>query len=164
MIIETEIDSRMYMNFMFTMSYRKPATLIPTIIGALLILTSVLYFAGFKIIYNEPPHLQLVLGFFIVGILPFSIYRSAKKNYPFLGRLQEKIIFEFTEEKIIETGETFGEEMDWSEINKVQELNAWMLIYQNTGSAIILPKASFGNNLNAFRDLIRSKDIEATLR
>lgn len=164
MIIETEIDSRMYMNFMFTMSYRKPATFIPTIIGALLILTSVLYFAGFKTPFNEPPHLQLVIGFFIVAILPFSIYRSAKKNYPFLGRLQEKIIFEFTDEKIIETGETFSEEMDWSEINKVLELKAWMLIYQNTGSAIILPKASFGKNLNEFKDLIRSKDIEAILK
>lgn len=164
MIIETEIDSRMYMNFMFTMSYRKPATLIPTIIGSLMILTSVLYFVGFKIPFNSPPHLQLVLGFFIVAVLPFSIYRSAKKNYPFLGRLQEKIIFEFTDEKIIETGETFSQEMDWIEINKVQELNAWILMYQNTGSAIILPKVSFGKNLNEFKELLRSKDIEAILK
>jgi hypothetical protein len=146
------------------MSYRKPATLIPTIIGALLILTSALFFMGVKIPFNSPPHLQLVLGFFIVGILPFSIYRSAKKNYPLLGRLQEKIIFEFTEEKIIETGETFNQEMDWSEIYKVLELNAWILVYQNTGSAIILPKTSFGKNLNEFKDLIRSKDIIAMLK
>lgn len=164
MIIETEIDEKMYMKFMFTMSYRKLSTIIPTIIGLIMILTSVLYFAGFNIIYNNPPHLQLVVGIFIVAILPFSIYRSAKKNYPLLGRLQEKIIYEFTDEKIIETGETFSLEMDWDEIWKVEELSDWMLVFQDTGSAIILPKASFGKNLNGFKDLIRSKNIEAILK
>lgn len=164
MIIETEIDSRMYMNFMFTMSYRKPATLIPTIIGSLMILISVLYFLGVNIPFNEPPHFMLLLGVVIVAILPFSIYRSAKKNYPFLGRLQEKIIYEFTDEKIIETGETFSLEMDWNEICKVEELSNWMLIFQDTGSAIILPKASFGKNLKEFKDLVRSKNIEAKFK
>ena len=164
MIIETEIDSKMYMKLMFTLAYRKPVTIILTVMGFILILVSTLYFIGFNIPFNEPPHLQLVLGFFIVAMLPLSVYRSAKNNYSALGRLQEKIIYEFTDEKILETGETFNSEMEWGETYKVLELKDWIIIYHNTGSANFLPKESFGENLKEFKDLVRRTNIEAILK
>ena len=164
MIIETEIDSKMYLKLMFTMAYRKPTTIFFTIIGFIMILISVLYFIGFNIPFDEPPHFLLVLGFFIVAILPFSIYRSAKNNYSSLGRIQEKIIYEFTAGKIIETGETFSMEMEWTDFYRIQELNDWIIFYHNSGSANFLPKKAFGENLDAFKDLIMQKDIAVELK
>lgn len=164
MIIETKIDSNKYLKLMFTMAYRKLTTIIPTIIGFIMILSSVLYFTGFNIPFDGPPHFVLIFGIFIVAILPFSIYRNAKNNYTSLGRIQEKIIYEFTDEKIVETGETFSSEMDWLDFYRIQELKYWIILYNIDGSAIFIPKEAFGENLNAFKNLVMHKDLEVKLR
>jgi hypothetical protein len=106
---------------------------------------------------DKPPYFQLIFGFAIVALLPFLIYRSAKKNYSTHGRLQERIIYNFTEERITITGETFSSELSWEKTYKIEELRDWILIYQNNIIANIIPKANFGGNLNEFKDWIRKK-------
>jgi len=164
MIIETKIDFKSYLKLMLTLTYRTPGTIVLSIIGFILILISVLYFVGINLMFNEPPYLQIALGFFIMAFLPFSTYRNARKNYLTYDLLQEKIIYEFTDEKIIETGETFDSEMDWTEIYSVLELNDWIIIYHISGSANFLPKESFGENLNEFKELIKRINIPAKLK
>jgi hypothetical protein len=135
-----------------------------TIVGLIMFIGSVLYFIGVNIPVDEPPYFQIVFGFFTIALLPFSIYRAGKKNFSSHGRLQEKITYEFTDEKIRQTGETFNSDMDWTKIYKVQELKEWILIYQNTQIANLIPKESFGDNLQEFRELVKRKGIKAKLR
>ena len=102
---------------------------------------------------------SLLLFFFplIILILPFSIYRNAKKNFESTPRIQEKINYEFTNEQIKISGESFTTELTWEKTYKVLELKNWILIYQNPRVANVIPKEAFGNNLGEFRELVRSK-------
>ena len=164
MIIETKLDFKRYIRLMYTLTYRKPIMIFLTIVGFTMFIGSIFYFLGFNVPVDSPPYFQIVFGFFIIAILPFSIYRGGKKNFSTNGRLQEKIIYEITDEKIKQIGETFNSDMDWTKIYKILELNDWILIYQNRQIANLITKDSFGDNLYDFRELVKSKGIKAKLR
>jgi hypothetical protein len=149
---------------MYTLAYRKPIMIFLTIVGLIMFIGSIFYFLGFNVPIDSPPYFQIVFGFFIIGILPFSIYRNGKKNFSSHGRLQEKIIYEFTDEKIKIVGETFNSELDWTKTYKIAELKDWILIYQNRQIANILPKESFGEKISDFRSLVKRKNVKAKLK
>lgn len=149
---------------MYTMTYRKPIMIFLTIVGMVMFGGSVFYFLGFQVPVDSPPYFQLVFGFFIVAFIPFSIYRTGKKNFYSHGRLHEKIIYEFTDEEIKQMGETFSLNTGWTKIYKIQERNNWILIYQSRQLFNLIPKESFGDRLPEFKELVRSKGIAAKLR
>ena len=164
MTIETKLDFKMYLNLMYTLTYRKPTIIILSIIGLTMVFSSALYFLGFKIPFDEPPYSHLLFGFFFIAYMPFSIYRTGKKNFSSYSRLQEKIIYEFTDEKIKLIGETFNSEMDWTKIHKILELKDWVLIYQNSQFFNLIPKESFSDKLDEFKDLVKMKGVKAKLK
>ena len=164
MIIETKLDFKRYLKLMYTLTYRKPIMIFLSIVGLTMFIGSIFYFLGFNVPVDSPPYFQIVFGFFIIAILPFSIYWSGKKNFSSHGRLQEKIIYEFTDEKIKITGETFNSELDWGKTYKIKELKDWILIYENRQIANILPKESFGEKIKDFRILVKSKNVNAKLK
>ena len=164
MIIETKLDFKRYLRLMYSLTYCKPIMIFLTIVGLTMFIGSILYFLGFNVPIDSPPYFQFIFGFFIIAILPFSIYRSGKKNFSSHGRLQEKIIYEFTDERIKITGETFNSELDWTKTYKITELKNWILIYQNRQIANILSKDSFGDKISEFRTLVKSKNIKAKLK
>ena len=125
---------------------------------------SILYFLGFNIPFDSSPYFPLIFGFAIVAIVPFSIYRAGKKTFSANPGLRERIIYEITDEKIKQIGETQNTEMNWTTIDKVLELKNWILIYQNKKSAFILPKESFGDQLIEFREIVKNKSIKSKLR
>jgi len=164
MTIETKLDFKSYLRLMYTLTYRKPLMIFLTVCGLMMFVFSVFYFFGSKVLFIEPPYFQFVFGLFIIAFLPFSIYRSAKRNFSSNGRLQEKIIYEFTDEKIKMTGETFNTEMNWEKTYKILELKNWILIYQNRQIANVLPKNSFGENLIEFKTLVKRNHIRSKLK
>ncbi len=164
MIIETKLDFKRYLKLMYTLTYRKPIMIFLMIVGLTMFISSIYYFLGFNVPVDSPPYFQIVFGFFIIAILPFSIYWSAKKNFSSHGRLQERIIYEFTDEKIKITGETFSNELDWTKTYKIAELKDWILIYQNRQIANILPKESFGEKISDFKILVKNKNVKAKLK
>jgi len=97
-------------------------------------------------------------------ILPISIYWSAKRSFSTNKRLQEKIIYEFTNENIIIKGETFNSELNWSKTYRIMELNNWILIYQSRLTANVIPKKSFDSQLATFKEIIRSNNIKAKFK
>jgi hypothetical protein len=157
MMVETKLDFKKYLWFLFGKTYQKPLMIFLTVCGLTIFITSGLYFLGIKIPFEDPPYFQVWFGLFLLLILPYVIHRSARRNFSSRGKLQEKIIYEFTEERIIVTGETFKSEIDWSKIYRIVELKNWILIYQNKISAYFLPKESFGKNLDEFRNLVKNK-------
>ena len=128
-----------YLKLMYWLTYKKPWTIIITIIGLTMLIISILYFLGYPLTFDKLPYAQLIIGLIVIFI-PISIYRSAKKSFSSNGRLQEKMIYELTVDKIIITGETFKTEMDWTKLHKIQELKDWILIYNNKFNANIIPK------------------------
>jgi hypothetical protein len=157
MILETKLTFSQYLKLMFTMTYRKPITVLLSLCGLTMFIGSVLYFLNFTMPVDKIPYFQLIFGFSIVALLPFSIYRSARKNYSTHGRLQERIIYNLTEERIAITGETFSSELSWEKTYKIEEFKNWILIYQNSNIANIIPKTAFGENLTEFKVWIKRK-------
>lgn len=164
MIIETKLDFKRYLKLMYTLAYRRPIMIYLTIIGLAMFLLSIFHFSGIIVPFDSPPYFQILFGFWIIALLPVSVYWSGKKNFSSNGRLQEKIIYEFTDEKIKITGETFSSEMDWAKTHKIIELKNWIIIHQNRQTANILPKESFGEKISDFRLLVKSKNIKAKLK
>jgi hypothetical protein len=142
---------------MFVLTYRKPLVIFLTGVGLISFLSSASYFAGLKVPIDGSPYFPLFFGFFVVVVLPFSIYRSAKKSFSSNERINEKIIYEFTEDKIKITGETFNSELSWEKTYKILELKNWFLIYQSSLIANVIPKNAFGDDLKEFKELIGRK-------
>jgi hypothetical protein len=163
MKIETRLDFRKYLKLMYYLTYKKPWTIIITIIGLTMLIISILYFLGYKMTLERPPYAQLIIGLIVIFI-PISILRSAKKFFSSNGRLQEKMIYEFTVDKIIIIGETFKTEMDWTKLYKIQELRDWILIYNNKFNANIIPKDSFGEELIEFKKIVFANNIKSNFK
>jgi len=164
MTIETKLKLKEYIKLMYVLNYRKPIMIFITMLGLTMIIGTLGYFLGYKEMYASPPYVPGAIGFTFVVLVPFSIYRGAKKNFLSYGRLNEKIVYEFKENGIIVTGESFTSELDWSKTYKVTELKNWILIYQNRQLANVIPKISFSSKLTEFRTLVRSKNIKEKLK
>lgn len=163
MRLETQLDFKRYLKLMYWLTYKKPWTIIITIIGLTMLTLSILYFLGYPLALEKPPYVQLMIGLIVI-LIPISIYSSAKKSFSSKGRLQEKLIYEFTVDKIIITGETFKTEMDWTKTYKIQELKDWILIYNNKFNANIIPKESFGEELLEFKEIVFKNNIKSNFK
>jgi hypothetical protein len=155
MTIESKLTKKDYQNLMLLLTYRKPMTIVFVIIGILSFILPVLYLSGFKLPFDKPPYTQMIFGFVIVFALPLMIIYSANKTFVSNLRLHEKIIYEFNQDIISITGESFNSQMDWTKIHKIKELKNWILIYQSNQVANIIKKNAFGDNLDEFRELIK---------
>lgn len=163
MTVETKITFRMYLGLIYNLTYRKPITIVLSILGFGMFFGSILYFIGFNMPTDSPPFLPLAFGLLTLSF-PIAIYRSSKKTYMADNRLNNRITYQFTDEKIIQDGGSFKSEADWTQIHKVVELSRWILIYSGLNSAYVIPKESFGETLHEFRALVKRTGVKARLR
>lgn len=157
MIITTKITFKEYVRLMFILTYRKPLTAFVTFLGVYSLAAIVLFYSGYDSYFNEPSMIQIMLMIVLLVLIPFSVYYNAKKLFASQARIQEEIIYEFTDDKIKLTGESFNVEQTWEKTYKVVELKSWVLIYQSKLVANIIPKKAFDDKLEEFRSLVRSK-------
>ena len=160
MRVEVKIEFKKYLYLMYLLAYKRPIMIFSLVIGLLMIVFSILYFLGFGEIIENPPYYQLIFGLFFIGYLPFSIWYSAKRNFLTQGILQEKLIYDFTTDKIKITGETFNTELDWAKVYKVVELKNWIQIYQSRLIFNLISKESLDVKLKDFRELMKEKNIK----
>jgi len=164
MKIETRLEFKSYLKLMYTLTYRKPIFIFIIIYLLVVVLLNIFIFSDINFLLGDTYYIPLFIAFYFIVLLPISIYFNSRKIYSTNGLLKEKIIYEFTDEKISHTGETFYTEMDWTKIYKIVEMKQWILIYQSKVHVNIISIESFGDNLMEFRNLVRSKKIKAKLR
>ena len=157
MKITNQLDLKTYIRLNFILTFRRPLLAVFMVIGFLNLVYVVLLISGVVANTQRLPLFQLVFGLYIVIFLPLVVYYKAKKNFQNNLRVQEPIVYEFTDETIKLTGESFNTEFTWEKTHKVIELKNWMLIYQNNLVANAIEKKNFGDQLQAFRDLVNSK-------
>jgi hypothetical protein len=155
MTIESRLNKKDYQRLILLLTYRKPMMIFFVLIGLLSLILSILFFVGVRVPFDKPPYFQMIFGFFVVIALPIVVIKGASKTFQSNLRMQEKMIYEFNQDGIIITGESFNTEMDWEKVHKIQELRNWVLIYQSNQVANIIKKESIGDNINEFRDLIK---------
>jgi len=163
MKIETQLTFKSYFRYTLNQTYSKFFSLLLVFAGIIGLVGSIMYFLGNRTLYKEPPYIMFGLGLFVI-YYPFILYYSAKKYFASNIKLRERIIYEFTDENIRIAGESFNTEMTWNSIFKIVELNQWILIYQSKLTANIIPKSNFGQQLDEFRALVRSKGINAKMQ
>ncbi len=159
MTIETKLDFKKYLGLIYILTYRKPMVIILTISGWMALIGSIFYISKFKVPADILPYSYLAVGLFIVVIIPVLIYWKTKRNFYSHSMLQEKIVYEFSDQKIKILGESFSSEMDWTKIYMILELKNWILIYHSRVIANVIPKESFGTKFDEFRTLIILKNI-----
>lgn len=163
MIIETKIDFKKYIKLMYILTYRRKLMIYTSILGFLLIIISIFYFFGI-IEMTEFPWIPILTGIVINIVMPISVYYTSRKAYFTNARLQEKIVYEITQDLIIITGESFNSQMTWDKTYKVLELKEWFLIYHNKLSANIISKERIGNQAQELREIIKRQNIKYKLR
>ena len=157
MIIETKIEFKQYPKLMYILTYRNPVVIVSTLFILTCIITTISVLLSLDIPLNSSFILPQVFVFLVLGLRPIMVYFNSKKNFAANARLQEKIRYEFTNDKIITTGESFSSERDWEKTNRIVELNNWILLYETRTIANLIPKEAFGDKLNEFKTLVRSK-------
>jgi hypothetical protein len=110
-----------------------------------------------KSAYSSPWYEYVIVFGVMFCFIPLMIFTNIRKIFNSNERLREKIIYEFTEEKMKLTGQTFTVEMTWEKTYKIVEFGEWILIYQNRVVANPIAKESFGSHLEEFKKLIQSK-------
>ncbi|MDR1403770.1 MAG: YcxB family protein [Tannerellaceae bacterium] len=147
MEIETKLEFKDYRKLVFICTYRNLIIIVLTLVFFIICIWN----------FNIASLLSFLLYFSILQII---IHFSAKKHYTTNKALQEKIIYEFTDDKILIKGETFYSEFYWEKIYLIEELKDFILIYQSNSTANIISKKSFGNQIKEFRNSVKHKSIK----
>ena len=138
--INTHLTWGEFKNFNLSLWYRKPAGIFLTIIGIGMLLLVLIYPFAPSITSGKFPLTQLIFGLSFTLLLPYWIYRSAKKNYDTNSRINENITYKFDTEWIEIKGESFDAKLTWNKINKVVETKSSFVIYTTEMTVSIVPK------------------------
>lgn len=123
--------------------------------GLLILCWIIAYFAGVDL--PQPVYYHYVTLTLVFIVQPALIYQTIRRSYRSSSHLQEQLEIHFTPDLIKIKGESFYTELIWNKMYKITELNNWFLIYQNTLSAVLLPKESFTETTaEEFRNLVKS--------
>lgn len=164
MRVETKLEFKEYLRLMYILTYRKPIVFVMNFLGIALIAFSVLYFLQILPPSSFEHIIQLVLGVFLLTYLPFSVYIGTKRTFKTHTLIQEKIIYEFQEESVKITGETFSSEIELKRLYKIHEVKDWFLLYHNNRMMNIIPKPKNNDEVLALREVLNSIDVKKKLQ
>lgn len=102
------------------------------------------------------------------AVFVFIIIRSyfrLKNAFYSNKKIQEEIIYTFTDEKVQTKGETFDGDFTWNTVHRVKENKDWFLIYQSKTTMNMIPKKYFSpSEIIALRNIIEKNNVKAKLR
>ena len=121
-------------------------------------------------LYNTENDTQNILqsaSVWFAAVFVFIIIRSyfRLKNAFFSNKkIQEEIIYTFTDEKVQTKGETFEGDFAWNTVYKIKETKDWLLIYQSKTTMNMVPKKYFSDSqISELRNMIKKSNVKAKL-
>lgn len=159
MTVKTHISFKNFLNFNIKNS-------LPRIIifSLVLLLFFVLNFYNSENGSNEIYKYILIWFPAIVIFIFIRSYLSLKNAFYSNLKIQEEIIYTFTDEKVYTKGETFESDFAWNTVYKVKENSNWFLIYQSKTTMNMIPKKYFaGNEILDLRKMITKSGVKAKL-
>ncbi len=149
--VTTQITLKDYINVSYYTFYRKWTTISSTIMGLLML------FLSLTILENDKFFIPLVLGLFLVFFLPISMYFTLKKIYNSHNRLKEQVLYEFDEDNMTTTGQSFSSTLSLENLYSVTESKNYILVWTSSRVASIIPKRNFsGEQLQLFKSVFLS--------
>ncbi|WP_100376292.1 YcxB family protein [Chryseobacterium geocarposphaerae] len=102
---------------------------------------------------------------FVFVFIVIRSYFRLKNAFYSNKKIQENISYTFTDENVLNKGETFEGEFGWDTVYKVKENKEWFLIYQTAHVMNMVPKKYFKKDqISGLRNTIRNNHVKAKLR
>ena len=117
--ITTLLTKKDYSAYLFKEVYKKPYTVLITILGFVLVITAALEIFNVIDIYDDHPFFQLVLGIFLL-ISPVVNVLIAKRTYYSNPSLSHDISYTFGQDDIKVKCLTFDSTLKWKHIIKMK--------------------------------------------
>lgn len=159
MTVKTHITFKEFLNFNITSSL--PRIIIFSFIILIFLVLN---------LYNTENDTQNILqsaSIWFAAVFVFIIIRSyfRLKNAFFSNKkIQEEIVYTFTEEKVQTKGETFEGDFAWNTVYKIKETKYWLLIYQSKTTMNMVPKKYFSDSqISELRNMIKKSNVKAKL-
>ncbi|MBD3905687.1 YcxB family protein [Chryseobacterium sp. Ch-15] len=160
MTVKTHITFKDFLNFNIKNSF-------PRIIIFSLIILAIFGLNFSNAEYNTKEIFKSASVWF-VAVFVFIIIRSyfrLKNAFHSNKKIQEEIIYTFTDEKVQTKGETFDSDFTWNTVHRVKETKDWFLIYQSKTTMNMVPKKYFSpSEIIELRNIIEKNNVKAKLR
>lgn len=139
MKIKVKISRGSYIGLMLLLTYRKPSTILITLAGLVSLGFTLVHYIGTHPEGDKPPVFQIAFAVAALVVLPFFIVRFAGRAYDTSALLQETIEYEFTNDYMAMTGQSFNVEKDWDMLPRVEEIGKWFFVYESEKMANLIP-------------------------
>lgn len=160
MTVKTHITLKDFLNFNIKNSF-------PRIIIFSLIILAIFGLNFSNAEYNTKEIFKSASIWFAV-VFVFIIIRSyfrLKNAFHSNKKIQEEIVYTFTEEKVQTKGETFDGDFTWNTVHRVKETKDWFLVYQSKTTMNMIPKKYFSQSeIIELRNIIEKNNVKAKLR
>lgn len=160
MTVKTHITFKDFLNFNIKNSF-------PRIIIFSLIILAIFGLNFSNAEYNTKEIFKSASIWF-AAIFVFIIIRSyfrLKNAFYSNKKIQEEIVYTFTDEKVQTKGETFDGDFTWNTVHRVKETKDWFLIYQSKTTMNMIPKKYFSQSeMIELRSIIKKNNVKAKLR
>lgn len=141
MVIKVKVSFEEYMKLLYILMYTKPLLIFIVFVDILLLTWIFVYYTSLLDV-SEPSYYQFFATLLITVFQPAGFFYIIWRNYRSSNQLTEELEIDLSPTLIKVRGDSFYMELLWEKIYKVVELKNWFLIYQNTLSAVIIPKQS----------------------
>lgn len=160
MTVKTHITFKDFLNFNIKNSF-------PRIIIFSLIILAIFGLNFSNAEYNTKEIFKSASIWF-AAVFVFIIIRSyfrLKNAFYSNKKIQEEIVYTFTDEKVQTKGETFDGDFTWNTVHRVKETKDWFLIYQSKTTMNMVPKKYFSQSeMIELRSIIEQNNVKAKLR
>lgn len=160
MTVKTHITFKDFLNFNIKNSF-------PRIIIFSLIILAIFGLNFSNAEYNTKEIFKSASIWF-AAVFIFIIIRSyfrLKNAFYSNKKIQEEIIYTFTDEKVQTKGETFDGDFTWNTVHRVKETKDWFLVYQSKTTMNMIPKKYFSSSeIIELRNIIEKNNVKAKLR
>ncbi len=143
--LDVKIDGVEYIKLNYRLVYSNPALLIIFSGVVAIVLGSI--FTGrldFTNLLTSPiPSLGLLVIFYLVLILPVSLFYRARYFYNNHAALHERVQYSINEKGLTQKGETFTEKFVWKDFLVVRQTDKWLLLLKGRSAGVFIPKSAF---------------------
>jgi hypothetical protein len=155
-IVKTKLSEKDYINasiaILFARSYTRNFLGIACVVILMNIISGIVR-SGLVIANVLPPII-------ILGIFPAVFYFSIKRGYRNNKRMNESIEYNFMQNDLVVTGESFKSELSWNKVYKVAKTNKWLLIWQTRQIANAIPINNIaGDDLTKLKNILTDNQV-----
>jgi hypothetical protein len=155
MKITTKVTFKQYVKLLYGLTYQRPIMKVLLGVSILIIIWIIFYYLN-VIDLPEPVIYQYITLALILGVQPIVIFTTIRTVYYSSNHICQTLEMDILPQEIKVQGESFYMEVRWEKMFKIIEKPKWFLIYQNSLSAIIIPKKDLqAVEINEIREILK---------